>query len=210
MQYPEEWNQLPKHKRRKKIKNLRRQKNKRSNILKKVKNGLILTIVFILVLSGYKKMTKKTPDEIEFEQKIKVASLDGKVNEFQIEGREHITSEDSVEYQTNPPTSGDHFSLAENWGVYGEEIDDKAAVHGLEHGGVWISYKDIDDESINTLKKIGGDNAQSVIVSPRIKNDGNVVVASWGKMMTLEKVDEVLIQKYIETYKNQSPEQIAR
>lgn len=210
MQYPEEWNQLPKHERRKKIKNLRRQQNKRSNIFKKVKNGLVLTIVFVLMIGGYKQITKKTPEEIEFEQKIEVASLDGKVNEFQIEGREHITSEDSVEYQTNPPTSGDHLSLAENWGVYGEEIDDKAAVHGLEHGGIWISYKDLDDESINTLKKIGKNNAQSVIVSPRTKNDGNLVVSSWGKMMTLEEVDEVLIQKYIDTYKNQSPEKLAR
>ena len=210
MQYPEEWNQLPKHERRKKIKNLRRQQNKRSNIFKKVKNGLVLTIVFVLMIGGYKQITKKTPEEIEFEQKIEVASLDGKVNEFQIEGREHITSEDSVEYQTNPPTSGDHLSLAENWGGYGEEIDDKAAVHGLEHGGIWISYKDLDDESINTLKKIGKNNAQSVIVSPRTKNDGNLVVSSWGKMMTLEEVDEVLIQKYIDTYKNQSPEKLAR
>jgi hypothetical protein len=101
-------------------------------------------------------------------------------------------------------------SLAENWGVYNEEIDDKAAVHGLEHGGIWISYKNIDEESMSILKSIGKKNNQSVIVSPRSKNDANIVVASWGKMMSLENVDEVLIQKYIDTNKNKSPEQVAR
>ncbi len=210
MQYPEEWNQLPKHERRRKIKELKRNQKKSTAVFQKTKKTFLTLLVLLVVVVSYKQITKKTPKQIEFEEEVKEVSLDGKVTEFEIEGREHISSQAVVEYQTNPPTSGDHLSLAENWGVYKEEIEDKAAVHGLEHGGIWISYKNIDDESIEKLRNIGKDNPQSVIVSPRSKNDSNVVVASWGKMMELESVDEVLIQKYINTNKNNSPEQIAR
>ena len=70
-----------------------------------------------------------------------------------------MSSGTSVEYQTNPPTSGDHLAQAENWGVYDKEIDDKAGVHSMEHGGIWISYKDIDDESKKVLEEIGKSNS---------------------------------------------------
>ena len=115
-----------------------------------------------------------------------------------------------MNYDTNPPTSGDHLAQAENWGVYEKEIDDKAAVHGLEHGGIWISYKEITDDEKAALEEIGKQNSQSAIVSPRLANDVKIAIVSWGRMMKLESADKALIQKYIDTYKNQSPEKIAR
>jgi len=83
-------------------------------------------------------------------------------------------------------------------------------VHNLEHGGIWISYKDISEEDISILKEISKQNSQSTVVSPRSGNDNKIVIASWGKMMRLDSVDKALIQKYIDTYKNQSPEKLAR
>lgn len=80
----------------------------------------------------------------------------------------------------------------------------------LEHGGIWISYKEIDDETKKILEEIGKSNPQSVIVSPRPANENRIAIVSWGKMMKLDLVDKALIQKYIDTYKNQSPEKLAR
>ena len=97
-----------------------------------------------------------------------------------------------------------------NWGVYDKEIADGAAVHGLEHGGIWISYKDISADEKKILEDIGRKNSGSVIVSPRAANDAKIAIASWGRMMKLETADTALIQKYIDTYKNQSPEKLSR
>jgi len=121
-----------------------------------------------------------------------------------------VSTEVNVEYQTNPPTSGDHLAQAENWGIYDKEIDDKAGVHSMEHGGIWISYKDIGAEERQGLEEIGKENSQSTVVSPRSGNDNKIVVASWGKLIRLESVDKALIQKYIDTYKNQAPEKLAQ
>lgn len=209
MDYPAEWGQLPRHERRKKFRQLNQQQEKKTTSLKKVRSlGLGAVAIFILVV-GVKLVAKKSPQQIEFEQKLEVVSLEGKVEEFSIEGRDHVSLGTNVDYQTNPPTSGGHLAQAKNWGVYSEEIDDQAVIHGLEHGGIWISYKDIDETAKKILEEIGRANSQSVIVSPRSANDNNIVVASWGRSMKLELVDKVLIQKYINTYKNQSPEKLA-
>jgi len=210
MDHPEEWNQLPRHERRKKVRELEREQTKKIKTTQKIKNSIIVVIMVGILVGGFIMLTRKSPEQIEFEKKVETISLEGKVKEFPIEGREHISARDNVSYKTNPPTSGDHLAEAKTWGVYSDEIDDKAAVHGLEHGGIWISYKDISDDEIQFLKEIGKNNSQSVIVSPRSENEDKIVIASWGKMMKLESVDKVLIQKYIDTYKNHSPEKLAR
>jgi len=209
MDYPEEWNQLPKHERKKKLKKLRREREQKAGTIKKIRNWGLAIIVLVLVIVGFTQLTKKSPEQAAFEQDVKAVSLEGKVEEFPIEGRDHVSAGTSVEYKTNPPTSGSHLGEAKDWGVYGKEIDDKAGVHGLEHGGIWISYKDIDDEMKKILEEIGRLNSQSVIVSPRQANDNKIVLTSWGRMMILDDADKALIQKYIDTYKNQGPEKLA-
>jgi len=209
MDYPEEWNQLPRHERRKKIKLLRRQNESKVQTFKKIRNFGLLFAAAIALIVGVRLLTRKSPEKVEFEQKVATVSLEGKVQEFPIEGRAHVSLGTPVTYNTNPPTSGDHFAEAESWGVNEKEVEDKAAVHGLEHGGIWISYKDIDEESIKILREIGRENSGSVIVSPRLANDAKIAVASWGRLMKLDAVDKALIQKYIATYKNQGPEKLA-
>lgn len=210
LNYPQEWADLPRNERRKKLRQLKRAQLKKSKLSVKVKTAGLVVAVLVILTIGYQQLTQKSPAQLEFEQKIAETSLEGKVEEFEIEGREHVNPGTSVSYQTNPPTSGGHLGQAEGWGVYSKEIDDKAAVHGLEHGGIWISYKDIDDETKKELKKIGKANSQSVIVSPRAANEAKITLVSWGRMMKLEVFDQAMIQKYIDTYKNQSPEKLAR
>ena len=210
MDYPEEWNELPKHERKKKLKALRRDREKKTELIKKIRNWGLVIVILVVGVFGFTQLTKKSPEQIEFEQQVETVSLEGKVEEFEIEGRDHVPASTTVEYQTNPPTSGSHFGQAEEWGIYSKEIDDKAGVHNLEHGGIWISYKDISEEDISVLEETGKQNSQSTVVSPRSGNDDKVVVASWGKLMRLDSVDKALIQKYIDTYKNQSPEKLAR
>ena len=210
LDYPDEWNELPKHERKKKVKALRSEQEKKAAFLKAIRSWSLVTVIVAAAVIGYMQLIKKSPEEIEFEQQVAVASLDGKVEEFPVEGRDHVPAGTTVEYQTNPPTSGGHLGQAKEWGIYSQEIDDKAGVHNLEHGGIWITYTDISEEEIETLEALGKQNSQSTVVSPRSGNDSKIAVASWGKVLRLESVDIVLIQKYIDTYKNQSPERLAR
>lgn len=55
-------------------------------------------------------------------------------------GREHVTTGTEVDYNSNPPTSGPHYTEWVRDGVYDAPRDDRNLVHSLEHGYVIISY----------------------------------------------------------------------
>lgn len=55
-------------------------------------------------------------------------------------GREHVPDGTTVEYNSNPPTSGPHYAAWTRAGVYEKPVSDGHLVHSLEHGYVIISY----------------------------------------------------------------------
>lgn len=177
-------------------KKLQERELKKRKIRNYGKKAVVLVAAAALIFLSYRWITQSVPEKPG--------------DAFPIEGRQHVPGGTKVNYQTNPPTSGDHYGEPADWGVYKEELEDEAVVHSLEHGGIWISYKDIDEETKKKLEAIGKDNSGSVIVSPRSLNDVKIAVVSWGRLMTLESFDEGLIREYIRLNKNRSPEKLAR
>ncbi|MEK7161866.1 MAG: DUF3105 domain-containing protein [Patescibacteria group bacterium] len=131
--------------------------------------------------------------------------------EITILGRDHLKDINAkVDYNSNPPTSGAHFEYAEKWGVFNQPQPDVKMVHNLEHGGIWISYKDIDEQTKAQLEAIAKANPGSVIMTPRSKNDSKIALASWGRLVKLDAYDETKILEFIKANKNKSPEALAR
>lgn len=130
---------------------------------------------------------------------------------FPILGQEHISVGAShPAYNSNPPTSGWHYAQPADWGVYPQELPDEQVIHNLEHGGIWISYGDIDQETKSNLEAIGKRYSGSVVVAPRSANDAKITLASWGRLEKLESFDEIRIMDFIKANKNRSPEPLAR
>jgi len=207
--YPKEWDELPKTERKKKISGLKKQTEKKQKTTSMARNVVVFLAILAVLIVGYRLVTKKTPEDIEFEQKVDEISLEGRVEDFEVVGANHIGPGEPVSYKTNPPTSGSHWTNPAGWKFNDKSVRDEQIVHNLEHGGIWITYKDLSDENVDKLKEIARNNSGSVVVSKRDENDDSIVVASWGRMMRLVEVDEALIQKYINTYINQSPEKFA-
>ena len=126
-------------------------------------------------------------------------------------GRDHIPIGTAhPQYNSNPPTSGSHYAKEAEWGVYQNELPDEQLVHNLEHGGIWISYKPNIDPAIKAkLDLIGNRYKETVIVTPRAKNDSMIALASWGRLEKLDNFDEAEIINFIDANKNKSPEPIA-
>ncbi|MDP3729138.1 MAG: DUF3105 domain-containing protein [bacterium] len=130
---------------------------------------------------------------------------------FPILGQEHIeVGATHPAYNSNPPTSGWHYAKPADWGVYQEELPDEQLIHNLEHGGIWIAYKDVDQKTKSDLEVIGKKYPGSVIVTPRSGNDAKIVLASWGRLETLESFNETRIVDFIKANRNKSPEPLAR
>ncbi|MFT7507350.1 MAG: hypothetical protein ACI92I_000493, partial [Acidimicrobiales bacterium] len=123
---------------------------------------------------------------------------------------EHIEEGERFEgYNSNPPTSGPHAGPAP-WGMNYTEHPDENLVHNLEHGGIWISHKNLTETDVATLESIARGYKTTVVVSPREQNDANIAVASWGRLLKLDILNEAAIKEFIQLNTNKSPEPMAR
>jgi hypothetical protein len=113
-------------------------------------------------------------------------------------------------YNSNPPTNGPHFNgISKDAGIgpipcqtYTEEVEDESAIHNLEHGVVWVTYKDANDKALaEQLKNITEDYTK-VILSPRSKNDSKIAVVSWLRVLKLDSFDEQKIRDFIKLYRS--------
>jgi len=156
----------------------------------------ILAIVVIGVIYGIIVLSRKNTVERPGEA-------------MAIQPAKHIeTGAEHPPYSSNPPTSGWHYAGAASWGSYDKELLDEQVIHNLEHDGVWISYKDIDEETKTKLEEITESNPK-IILTPRSKNDAPIALASWGRLLNLEEFDEVAIMNFIKAAKGKSPEPFA-
>jgi len=128
------------------------------------------------------------------------------------QGRDHIAPGSAHDpYNSNPPTSGPHWEKQATCKVYDEPVADEAAIHSLEHGAVWITYKDKDDKELSdSLKSVVEKDPTKVLLSPRPENDSKIALASWTRLMKLDAFDESQITTFIKSNRNNAPEGLAQ
>lgn len=140
----------------------------------------------------------------------KVRAKDGcdELVEKKSEGRQHTTDiDEKVEYEQNPPMSGNHYQVATEWGIYDEPVKDVQAVHNLEHGHIWISYKGLSKEEQATLDKHVRVNPFHLLVAPRKDNPKKgVYYTTWTKQVYCAKPSEAALQYMIDNWRDQGPE----
>jgi hypothetical protein len=129
------------------------------------------------------------------------------------QGATHVAEGTRVEYQSNPPTSGNHWPVPLRPGIYDTQKPDEAIVHSLEHGRVWVSYK---PSVSSTVQKelydiVSGQFA--VILTPRSGNDTDIALAAWDRVDTFDlsqdgSLDAKRVRDFILRYKNKGPEYV--
>lgn len=124
------------------------------------------------------------------------------------QGRAHVApGQPHPPYTSNPPTSGWHYGTTAPWGFHNTELPDELIIHNLEHGGIWISYKDAtDEEVVDPLVALAREYRTKVIVTHRPKNESRLAVAAWGRLMKLDRFDREAIVDFINRFKNKGPE----
>ena len=113
-------------------------------------------------------------------------------------------------YNSNPPTSGPHYAQPAVKRFYDEVLPDEQLIHNLEHGEIWISYKDTSEATKDELRAIQARNSGSVIVTQRPSNSQNICLASWIRVLCMDVLDVDTTANFIKANKNLSPEPIAR
>ncbi|WP_437686657.1 DUF3105 domain-containing protein [Sorangium sp. So ce176] len=113
-----------------------------------------------------------------------------------------------VVYKQNPPVGGDHAPEWQNCGFYDAPVLNEHAVHSMEHGAVWITYRpDLPKHEIDTLRALARGQPY-VLVSPYANLPAPVVASAWGRQLHLLSTEDARIDQFLRAFRNgtQAPE----
>ena len=123
---------------------------------------------------------------------------------YDVPSAAHTT--DAVDYPQNPPAGGPHNPVPQTCGFYEQPVRNENAVHSLEHGAVWITYRpDLPADQVALLKQLAEPN-DYVLVSPYPGLPAPIVASAWGKQLWLESADDPRLQQFIALFAANGPE----
>jgi Protein of unknown function (DUF3105) len=120
------------------------------------------------------------------------------------EERNHVQGK--VNYPQTPPAGGNHNAIWLNCGIYTTPVPNENAVHDLEHGAVWITYRpDLSSSDVSKLTAfarhtIGADLDPHLLLSPYPGLPAPVVASAWGKQLRLTGASDPRLPLFVKTY----------
>ena len=125
------------------------------------------------------------------------------VRTFPVAGQDHITPDQQPDnWNSNPPTSGDHLGSPLPRGVYDNEQDMRALVHNQEHGHVVILYKGIPPDQVDQLRQfVEARDESKLVLAPWTGLDQNgVALTAWQNLELLQRVNMDVVQAFVNDY----------
>ncbi|SEJ84835.1 Protein of unknown function [Deinococcus reticulitermitis] len=142
--------------------------------------------LMLLALTAFLAACNQTGGEIEG------------VKSFKFEGGAHKPGR--LEYAQRPPAGGEHNSAWQNCGVYERPIYDEYAVHSMEHGAVWVSYRpDLATSQVLQLRE-ALDGRTYTLLSPHETQKAPIVLSAWNKQLEVQDASDPRIKTFVQTY----------
>jgi len=193
--------------------------HRRSNLITLGIALLVAAIVVVLIIqqtAGDAGSTSSAPAGVPMDE---AGCTD--IEEFEAEGREHIDPAQPVEYETTPPTSGNHFGTPLDAGFFPSEQPEGAVVHNLEHGQITIWYSpDMPDESVDDLEgyveaanndpDLPGTAPRPVLAVPYdgLEGDATYAVAGWAASQACAEYSRDALDAFRERFQGNGPEAV--
>jgi hypothetical protein len=117
-------------------------------------------------------------------------------------GRNHVTTH--VKYAQSPPVGGNHNAIWQNCmgDVYPAQIANEHAVHSLEHGAVWITYRPglATSEITRLAAKVRG--KTYLLMSPYPGLSTPISLQAWGYQLRVNSSSDKRIDAFISALSN--------
>ncbi|MCC7023675.1 MAG: DUF3105 domain-containing protein [Thermomicrobiales bacterium] len=113
---------------------------------------------------------------------------------------------ETVAYDPTPPVGGEHDPTPQTCGFYSVPVRNENAVHSLEHGAVWITYRpDLPPDQIDRLRALARSEGK-VLVSPYDDLPSPVVASSWGRQLQLDSAGDARLGQFVQRFRGAAPE----
>ncbi|MFL6115018.1 MAG: DUF3105 domain-containing protein [Catenulispora sp.] len=158
----------------------------------------LVLVVFAGLVIGYAVFRLNKSSETSPEAKAKDAKAIPGIVVKDFPSRNHVQG--VVNYTDSPPFGGDHDpTWADcNGTVYPSELRKENAVHMLEHGAVWITYKPgLAADQLDALKKkVAGVGYMALSPYPGLKT--NVSLQSWGHQLFVDSASDPRVDRFVD------------
>jgi Protein of unknown function (DUF3105) len=116
-------------------------------------------------------------------------------------GKDRVHKTSGFKYKQEPPVGGPHHAAWANCGVYDKAVPPQYAVHSLEHGTVWITYKSsIPKAQVNKLKGIAQKQGDYILMSVNDKQSAPITLTAWGKQLRVKTPGDPAVDDFIKKY----------
>jgi hypothetical protein len=111
---------------------------------------------------------------------------------------DHVTT--PVNYPQTPPVGGPHDPVPQTCGVYTDQIKNEHAVHSLEHGAVWITYRpDLPADQLTYLQNLTRQTDHRLL-SPYPGIDSPIILTAWGYQLHLDNANDPRLMRFLQKY----------
>jgi len=123
---------------------------------------------------------------------------------------DHVTG--PVTYSVTPPVGGQHNATWMNCGVYDQPVPSERAVHNLEHGAIWITYRpSLPQSEVSQLRAFvekqtmvssaEGAPSRYMDLTPYPGLPSPIVVSSWGFQLKVSSPADPRLQQFVNTFR---------
>jgi hypothetical protein len=166
------------------------------------RNAILIGLVVVAFVIGFGALVW-----IDSGQREKTGPVEG-VEEFDVASGVNNHTQETVDYEQDPPVGGEHNPVWQTQGFYEEPVRNENAVHTMEHGAVWITYSpDLPQDQIDRIQEIV-EGQDCLLASPYPGLDSPIVASAWGVQMRLESADDPNLERFVSAYRKgpQTPE----
>jgi hypothetical protein len=115
---------------------------------------------------------------------------------------DHAHVSGAVTYDRVPPAGGAHNPVQLNCGIYTQAVPNENAVHSLEHGAVWITYRPtLLADQVAALQQLVKSNyvgtERYLILSPYAGLPSPIVVSAWGAQLSVDVASDSRLVDFI-------------
>lgn len=127
--------------------------------------------------------------------------------------RDHVDEGTKVDYDTSPPTGGNHYGNPANAGFYdsASALQPEQAVHNLEHGQVVLWYSpDAPADEIDQIESYVDSAGIGMVATPYddIRTSYEFTLTAWRADQSCAKVSSEVIDAFRSRFQGRGPEQV--
>jgi hypothetical protein len=116
-------------------------------------------------------------------------------------------AEGPLTYPQTPPVGGAHNPVWQPCAFYDAPVPNEKAVHSLEHGAIWITYRpEVSPADLQSLGALARTRDHVLVSRWDTGLPAPIVVTAWGRQLALQSASDPRLTDFVRLYINQGPE----